>query len=175
MSLLSSAVLSLILMVVIRYISMLLVWILTAVVVVGSIGEALVSHWNKLNDQHWLSLAKSCCVCGRWSWYFVVAVRGSRESSERHSTGSWTGGCQRQPTSPAHLRHRCHCFHGINWGYTWNRKLLYDCQMQIFNVHIITVYLRWFCSCWCSSWGSVWRSPSLCSMWPGKCSPICPC
>lgn len=44
MSLLSSAVLSLIMMVVIRYISMLLVWILTAVVVVGSVGEVLVSH-----------------------------------------------------------------------------------------------------------------------------------
>jgi len=55
---LSSSVLSMILMLIIRYISALLVWILTSLVVLGSLGELTSCLYNPLS-----SLLSSLPVC----------------------------------------------------------------------------------------------------------------
>lgn len=119
-------------MVVVRYISKVLVWILTVLVIIGSIGNLPVQLCFSLDGFGACKQTLSAVTFDRWNWSSLVALRGPQKcAGQRNLVDIWkrSGGRQRQ--GPAWVCNSRNNIHGMSRCKTTFLYSTYTCFGRI--------------------------------------------
>lgn len=172
-------------MVVIRYITKVLVWILTVLVIIGSIGKPQNLAGTHSNSRGltaaWCLTETVPCSPGGTAvlWWLYVDHKKAHDSGTLSAFGKQV---ESDNLKALMVYAIVATVFTVRLTVKTTLDLVLDLHVKEFSVlNLVADWpapdepCRWSCWSWCSSWGNGWHSPSHCSTWRAKCSFTSPC